>query len=241
MTLANGWILYEGPSQLDGQPIVCIATGARTPTSNRKTGMMLQTWVLLSNVHPNEAIHTGADRSICGNCPLRLNARGHRICYVKPMPLGQIYKQYRAGRYDRQPILNYNLPARIGSYGDPTAVPIEVWRKLIKSVPYTTGYTRQWTNPAFKDYQAFCMASVFTLEEARLAASAGWKTYRTRLGTDNLVSKEIECPASITPLIVTCATCKLCTGSKSNVSIKVHGNNQNKFGLVDLNAVKESK
>ena len=43
MAQANGVILYEGPSMLDGAPIVVIATGIRTGSTNVKTGAMIQT------------------------------------------------------------------------------------------------------------------------------------------------------------------------------------------------------
>ena len=49
---AKGFILYEGASMLDGAPIVVIAT---MKTSNRKTGDMVQTWILRSDVNPVEA------------------------------------------------------------------------------------------------------------------------------------------------------------------------------------------
>ena len=31
----------------------------------------MQTWILRSDMNPLEAIHTGHDASICGDCPLR--------------------------------------------------------------------------------------------------------------------------------------------------------------------------
>ncbi len=88
---ANGYVLYEGPSQLDGRPIVCIVTGFRAASDNVKTGDMLQTWILLRNIDPQEATLNGSDFSVCGDCALRgvvshsasgqsINQR--RACYV---------------------------------------------------------------------------------------------------------------------------------------------------------------
>ena len=68
---SNGVILYEGPSVIDGAPIVAIATGLKSPSSNDKTGTMVQVWILRADVAPHEAQKTGADESICGNCPMR--------------------------------------------------------------------------------------------------------------------------------------------------------------------------
>ena len=53
--MANGVILYEGPSLLDGEPIVAILTGLRSSSCNRKTGAMLQTWIMRADVSPAEA------------------------------------------------------------------------------------------------------------------------------------------------------------------------------------------
>ena len=44
----KGFIIYDGPSMLDGEPIVAIAT---MKTSNRKTGEMVQVWILRSDVN----------------------------------------------------------------------------------------------------------------------------------------------------------------------------------------------
>jgi len=61
-------IIYNGPSLLDGQPIVVIATYSNR---NRKTGHVVQTYILLRDINPLEASKTGADYSICGDCIMR--------------------------------------------------------------------------------------------------------------------------------------------------------------------------
>ena len=43
---ANGIVLWEGPSRLDGSPIVVIAVGLKASSTNTKTGGMLQTYVV---------------------------------------------------------------------------------------------------------------------------------------------------------------------------------------------------
>ena len=67
MAKPNGVIVYEGPSELDGEPIVVIITGLKR-TTNRKTGTMLSSWILLQNIQPYDAANQGLDISICGNC-----------------------------------------------------------------------------------------------------------------------------------------------------------------------------
>ena len=64
----NGYILYRGPSAIDGKPIMVIATGFANKSSNGKTGDMIQTWIIREDIAPNEAIKSGEDESICGQC-----------------------------------------------------------------------------------------------------------------------------------------------------------------------------
>ena len=46
----NGAIIYRGPSLLDGKPIVVIAVGLNSSSKNRKTGNMLQTYILRDDI-----------------------------------------------------------------------------------------------------------------------------------------------------------------------------------------------
>ena len=62
----RGYVIYRGPSLIDGAPIVAVAI---TKSSNRKTGNMLQTYIIRSDLDPRDANRTGADFSICGSCP----------------------------------------------------------------------------------------------------------------------------------------------------------------------------
>ena len=61
----NGAIFYENDS------IVGIITGLAHSSHNTKTGAMLQTWILVKNVNPIEAVNTGADELVCGDCKHR--------------------------------------------------------------------------------------------------------------------------------------------------------------------------
>ena len=68
----NGRILFEGKSPINGKPIVIIATGFTEKSANPKIGFMLQTWILSSQLKPNEAFKTnegGFGESVCGDCP----------------------------------------------------------------------------------------------------------------------------------------------------------------------------
>jgi hypothetical protein len=65
----TGQIIFKGPSELDGAPIVVIAI---TRSTNSKTGDMVQTYILPNNgERPTINQQTGADVSICGDCKQR--------------------------------------------------------------------------------------------------------------------------------------------------------------------------
>ena len=64
-------IIYEGPSAIDGAPIVAILTGLANASRNTGTGDMLQLYILRADMMPEAARHTGADAAICGTCPMR--------------------------------------------------------------------------------------------------------------------------------------------------------------------------
>ena len=77
----NGRVLYEGPSMLDGVPIVVIATGFAESSANDKTGAMIQTWILRQDIPPHHAFKSGEGSSVCGGCPHYLElAPRRRLC-----------------------------------------------------------------------------------------------------------------------------------------------------------------
>ena len=78
MKKPSGVILYQGPSLLDGAPIVVIATGLEN-SSNNKTGNMIQTHILCADMLPVAAIQEGKDSSICGDCVHRGDGTGKGV------------------------------------------------------------------------------------------------------------------------------------------------------------------
>jgi hypothetical protein len=236
----NGLILWEGNSRIDDRPIVAIITGLEDNSTNKKTGPMAQTWIIGTSVHPHEAIDTGDDVCVCGNCPLRKQSSGVRLCYVPQMPLGQIYRCFHAGVYpEYQPSAHADLlrfryavyGLRIGSYGDPAAVPSQVWLdqiELARKGRGWTGYTRRWMHPENQIYRDYLMASCFSIAEQQEAIALGWRTYRIKgIGEANLID-EISCPGSIEMDHSTiCANCHLCDGAASpnapSITIQIHG------------------
>ena len=219
-------IIYKGPSLLDGQPIVVIATYSNR---NTKTGHVVQTYILRSDINPLEASKTGADFSICGNCPMRGEpttdpnrkiAKG-RKCYVN---LGQgvliVFKSFLRGVYkEGDPAeMGRGRFVRVGTYGDPAAVPQRVWELLLSDADGFTAYTHQ------KPWRPeIAMQSADSHAEAVMHWKENRRTFRVIADLGEL-DKENEtiCPASKEMgRRVQCAECRLCAGFKQAKSIAI--------------------
>ena len=219
-----GFIAYEGPSMLDGAPIVVIVNRIDDASGNEKTGALVQSFIIRADVEPTAALRTGDDESICGACPHRpLLARetGAAPCYVNVgRSVRSVYDAYKRGRYERAPldVIARRLTGkrlRLGTYGDPAAAPIHVWQAIVAFTIGRAGYTHQWQRPEF-DHAAWApllMASADTIEEAALANVYGMRAFRVSIGVD-VQPGEISCPASEEAgRRTTCANCLLCGGT----------------------------
>jgi hypothetical protein len=230
-----GVVLYDGPSRIDGQPIVVISTFT---SKNIKTGDVIQTWILRKNINPIRALNTGSDKSVCGDCPLRgIIKRADRIpknvdngCYVQieqaPRAVWQSYQDGNYPFFDRKEHLRLfsGRKLRMGSYGDPVASPLSVWRPLLKVAAGWTGYTHQWRHRRFRNWSRFIMASTHSKSDNDLARSYGFRWFRSG---DEIGPGEIHCPASEAEgNRLTCEECCACSGgrpSQVSVFIKLHG------------------
>jgi hypothetical protein len=232
-------VLYNGPSLIDGSPIIVIAT---IKSGNSKTGDMVQTWILANNGEtPIEASKSGADRAICGDCihrgeshndPKRKTAK-NRSCYVTLMhgPLG-VYKAFKRGVYpiaSEQDSVNIGRDrmVRLGTYGDPAAVPSHVWDTLLSEAKGHTAYTHQSNIPTADTRSDLFMMSADSLNHAQNFWADNKRTFRVIADTTDVQNNEILCPASEEMgKLVTCEKCKLCAGSNikaKNIAIVVHG------------------
>jgi hypothetical protein len=160
------------------------------------------------------------------------------------------YRAYARGRYLdlsggnygtlRPDIFNLDIaaqyvagkPVRLGSYGDPAAVPFYIWQGLVSKASGVTGYTHQWRN--FPEFAALCMASVDTFDEYMTAKAQGWRTFRVRRPDDLADNLEVICPASKEAGFKTvCASCKACGGhsskAKAGIVIMAHGAKASRF------------
>jgi len=224
-----GYILYKGKSLINGDPIVVIATMS---SNNPKTGNEIQTWILVDNgIKPNENVKTGSDASVCGDCPKRpINAVKGNKCYVKTFQAPRsVYDAFQRGRYSEtwNSRTFFGRMVRLGSYGDPAAVPFEVWEKVLKRTSGHTGYTHQWQSKTFDPrLSQYVMASVDNVKEAGIAIKKKYRYFRVKDITESKIKKEATCPASKEAgNLLTCSTCRACSGSngrKGNIAINQH-------------------
>jgi len=233
-------IIYRGPSLIDGAPIVVIAIDS---ARNTKTGRMIQTYILRADIDPRDASKSGADFSICGNCPHRgfatddtdaKQAKG-RSCYVL---LGQgpliAYRSMLRGIY---PVVHGHAAiaaigagklVRLGTYGDPAAVPSYIWESLISEASGHTAYSHQAATIGADFRASYMMQSADNEAQARAAWQAGRRTFRVVKSVSDIIpGKEVLCPASKEAgRRVTCSQCKLCGGNAikaKSIAIPDHG------------------
>lgn len=220
-------LLWQGPSMLDGSPIVLLAT---EESGNRKTGNLLQTYILRSDMDPQTAVSTGADASVCGSCAYRGTvvdgkAKG-RICYVEMVrgPLA-VYTSFLNGNAAKKPLKKAGAgrKVRMGTYGDPAAVPVEVWLELLSKSIGRTGYSHAWRT-CDERFKNLLMASCDHPGDYHEAQALGWKTYRVKLPEEPRLTGERPCPASAEAgKHVSCADCMGCDGLGRSFTINSHG------------------
>lgn len=239
-------ILYDGPSMLDGAPIIVVATiNSKNPKAD-----MVQTWILRKDMSPREASALKLDSSVCGGCMHRHSLGG--ACYVQLWQAPrQVYASYLAGNYDKPGNIRAVSRAlatqeiRLGSYGDPAAVPFHVWESLLaQSCGGWTGYTHQWRT-CDPEFAGIVMASCDSPEDVKLARSMGYRAFYVR--PEGAISKNVDKVADVALITcrakvddnVTCSTCLACDGTRAgskaltaaSVQIEVHGNMRKKFAL----------
>lgn len=237
-------VIYLGPSMLDGAPIVVLAS---VGSSNVKTGPMVQTWIMRADLPPVIAGKRSGDSSVCGQCPRRHSLGGD--CYVQvfhaPRSVWDLWE--RTGKPGEnwadptaivrlaQDVGAYGL--RLGSYGDPMAVPYQVWEDLIAALQprKVVGYTHQWATDAANRtiahdawFRSHLMASCDSTTEARDARALGWRYFLAIPGGQlaSVPENTIQCPATRDVNPLTCDQCGACSGAgkgKASIYLAEHG------------------
>ena len=234
MKHSKGYIIDRGLSPIDGQPYVAILT---LKSTNRKTGDMAQVWILREDINPVDAVQSGKDASICGDCvhrrkqvwdAKRKRFKWVRSCYVN---VGQgpnsIYKGYKRGIYKE---LNYLELSKVlkgrrirwGAYGDPSIIDSGIVITLNKYATGHTGYTHQWRNGFASPFKGIFQASCDGFDDYLEATAHGWKTF-TVVNKDIKIVYAKQCPATVDNSSAQCNTCKLCDGAKADIFVNAHG------------------
>jgi hypothetical protein len=231
MARPNALKWYDGPSLVDGSPIIGVVSGLQNASRNLKTGDLFQTWIMPRDVKPNDAVKTGDDRGVCADC--RMRPKEHKLlaaddpfrllhpCYVKTF---QGPRSVWQGTHDL-PVAsvddivngaNRRTGLRFGAWGDPASIPLVAWQIFLRvmhasiDLDRSPGYTHQWEtcDPLWARY---VMASVHSSDERRRAKGRGFRTFRIITDLDDLESGEVLC------VHVThgtqCVDCGLCDGS----------------------------
>jgi hypothetical protein len=227
---------YRGPSLLTGEPIVGVLTGLDGGSHNPKTGPMAQAWVLRADLAPMDAKRANLDDAICGDCKLRGRDGKDSGCYVAawvaPTAVYKRLAQYPIVTWPELQAVVEGRSVRLCAYGDPAAVPFEIWRTMLEAAAGFVCYTHAWKR-CDRRFRAIAMASVDTEAEFWDAREAGWRTFRIRMPHEPLLVSgfgrplEFACPASDEMQHrTTCERCQLCRGASSparSVAIIAHG------------------
>lgn len=222
---SNGIVVYRGPSELGGGNVVAIITFR---TENRKIGKMAQLWILPDNgLSPLAAVQAGQNQSACGNCALQgqwdaiLGKVRNRVCYVN---LGQgprsIHSALSKGRYpavslERALELIRGLKLRLGAYGDPAALPIDLIEALVSVSSGHTGYSHQlfWIDrPKAERLAKLVMVSCHNRAQLEEAQRRNWRAFAVVTESQRAQSTDlVECPAYTRG--ISCEQCLLCRGA----------------------------
>lgn len=237
MANTTGYILWQGPSPYNGDPIVMIAT---MKSGNRKTGNMAQVWIMPRDVAPHESLKDGSDASVCGPCPLRGDGTGKgRACYVilAQGPLS-VWKTFKRGGYvdasswsdDAVSSLFEGLKVRLGAWGDPAMAPLHRVTAIVAKAAWT-GYTHQWPtiDPA---WSGILMASADSVRDRAAARAKGYRAFYVAPRDADLsgAAGAVECMATRARNPLQCHACLACSGTRHgavsgavDIAIRAHG------------------
>ncbi len=224
-----GFELWRGKSPMPDKTgnhaeIVCIAT---MTSSNRKTGPvgksnMIQTWIIRTDMPPREAMNKGLDGSSCGTCPFRSRASGGEdLCYVNTgqAPNG-IYAAWKRGKYPKLDPTNPEMmdvfrgrKLRMGSYGEATFIPFDVWKPILAVVSGKVGFTHAWKEPFAKPFKGLLRASTETKITNDAAMKDGWVTFYVASPGEPEIDARM-CPSAKTKGKIKCVDCLGCQGNE---------------------------
>lgn len=197
--------------------VVLVLTNIRGGSQNEKTGDMVQSWIFDRAKLTAKVFGAKCDACpLVNDCYVTSNTRAHlsvRRATLKALGLLEGNTSYKVTTLEKVLPMLSGRPLRLGSYGDPSAIPLDDMRALVEAADGHTGYTHFWrsSDPA---YSQFLMASVEDLAGEMLAQSLGYRTYRVlrKHETEHEVSeRSILCLEKSAGL--SCADCLVCSGT----------------------------
>lgn len=177
------------------------------------------------------------DAHNCMDCPYSYNQNGGKTggCYTHGGPQGKglrsmlkrLHRLYGEGKIEsfNKNLFNAFLTlsssaspvlTRLGVYGEPITLPLNVMGKLVRISKSHTGYTHQWNKDTAGEYSKYLMASTHNTFETLIAESRGYRSFQSSKQKD---AKMPVCPASKEMNYkLTCIQCKACDGKASGKS-----------------------
>jgi len=189
-----------------------VLTGLKLNSQNKKTGAMIQSYF----IDKDTIDHANVFGSKCGQCPML------EKCYVSRDKL-TVRRLLKEGNYTQVSFntmleLIKDKPIRLGTYGDPSVLPLSDLEAICKSASMHTGYTHFYRTIATQ-YSRYLMASVEDYTSELFAQGLGYRTFRVLLkGQSQYETSDhiLECLNETHDL--TCLECGLCNGNnKGNV------------------------
>ena len=197
-----------------------VITGFKKTSNNRKTGEMLQTYLLNKSTLTSEPKIFGAKCSACpmvSKCYVNHDKQSVRRT-IKKLLNGENTSYKFSSLQEVLPLLRGQF-VRLGTYGDPSALPIEDLKKITAASDGWTGYTH-FFKEIDSDYSLYLMASVESLEGELLAHALGYLTFRVLLKEDETLEvsySSIQClnvENEKTLVTLQCVDCLICSGTK---------------------------
>ena len=208
-------------------PSFYLAFTALNGSNNRKTGDMVQTYLIDKERLISEPKTFGAKCEACpmvNKCYVSRDKLSVRKALVK-LTQGEATSYAFATLDEVLPLLQGRL-IRLGTYGDPSAIPLRDLARICESAKGHTGYTHFWRE-VDADYSAYLMSSCESLSDELLSNALGYRAFRVLLDdqeTHETTQKSVQCLNASVGL--TCAECLLCSGTKgkgsSNIYIHEH-------------------
>ena len=216
----NSLKIYEDKERNIYAALYCLERSS----SNTKTGDMVQLAILPIDNKPTAALK---NRQLpnCGDCALI------STCYVNTVSLNAVYDQTVNQAVSAVP-KQLRQAVRLGSWGDPGLLPLDLLQQLSRAAGAHTGYTHLWQQIG-QEYSQVLMASIdhltakkqgLTVQELKqLAWDKGYRTYTILQPGEQQSAQERSC------LYVSnntqCRYCMLCNGagSKRSIAAPLHG------------------